>query len=298
MHLPLPPSLRKIDRRTFLSTGLLAAGGVAFYSGEIARHKIEVLERELRLPHLPEAFDGLRMVQISDLHMDEYTEESFLRHVVDTINQLNPDVVALTGDFVSTGPLGKKYAVGAAWRCAEILAGLKCPQKFAVLGNHDVNTNPREVTHALTGHGIPVLNNSHAALERGQSRLWMAGMIDLSDGKPRPELAIPASIRFQPEEPVILLCHSPDFADQLLARPVGQAVSLMLSGHTHGGQIRVPPFGPLVLPPGGRKYVHGLFSLGTMQLYVNRGIGAVGLPFRFDCPPEITVMTLKAGTRG
>jgi len=89
-------------------------------------------------------------------------------------------------------------------------------------------------------------------------------------------------------QPLIVLCHAPDYADELLAHPAGRSVDLMLSGHTHGGQVRLPFVGALDLPPGGRKYVEGLFRLGTMQLYVNR------VPFRFDCPPEITSITLRA----
>ncbi len=95
-------------------------------------------------------------------------------------------------------------------------------------------------------------------------------------------------------DPVILMCHAPDYADHLLARPEGKAISLMLSGHTHGGQVRLPLVGALHVPPGGRRYVEGLFRLGSMQLYVNRGIGTVGVPFRFDCPPEITAITLRS----
>ena len=91
------------------------------------------------------------------------------------------------------------------------------------------------------------------------------------------------------------MCHAPDYADELIACPAGKTVSLMLSGHTHGGQVRLPFIGALDLPVGGRKYIEGLFRLDSMQLYVNRGIGTVGVPFRFDCPPEITSITLRRG---
>ncbi len=91
------------------------------------------------------------------------------------------------------------------------------------------------------------------------------------------------------------MCHAPDYADDLQAVPAGQAVDLMLSGHTHGGQIRLPLLGALELPPLGQQYVEGWFKLGNMQLYVNRGIGTVELPFRLNCPPEITLITLRRG---
>jgi hypothetical protein len=111
---------------------------------------------------------------------------------------------------------------------------------------------------------------------------------------PIPELAIPESIRNVPHEPIVLLCHAPDYVDDLLPTPVGRALSLVLSGHTHGGQIRIPLIGATELPPLGRKYVEGWFRFGNLQLYVNRGLGTVGLPVRFNCPPEIALLTLRS----
>ena len=113
-------------------------------------------------------------------------------------------------------------------------------------------------------------------------------------GEPDPGAAIPASIRNVAHEPIILLCHAPDYADDLIVVPEGQAVSLMLAGHSHGGQIRLPIVGPLVLPDLGRKYIEGWFRFGSLQLYVNRGLGTVGLPIRFNCPPEIALLTLRS----
>jgi len=292
----LPPPLQEsMTRRRFLQAGLLGAGGLALYSSEVERHWIDVTRHEVVLANLPEAFDGLRIVQLSDIHMDEYTEPFYLRQVVRKVNSLLPDAVFLTGDYVSTGPKPHSFAIGAAWQCAEILAGLDCNQVCAVMGNHDVIVGIRQISSALAAHGVTVLNNACHALERDGKRIWIAGMIDPADCVPKPDLAIPASIRHLPEEPVILLCHSPDFADVLLARPAGQAVSLMFSGHTHGGQVHFPFVGPLTLPYLGRKYVHGWFRPQNLQLYVNRGIGTVGVPFRFNCPPEISAFTLRKG---
>jgi predicted MPP superfamily phosphohydrolase len=152
-----------------------------------------------------------------------------------------------------------------------------------------------KVTHALTSNNIPVLVNSYFPIELGGARFWLVGLDDPGGGYPDPALAIPEEIRHRVNEPIIVLCHAPDYADTLLAHPAGKAVSLMLSGHSHGGQIRLPLVGPLALPDLGRKYVEGWFRLGDLQLYVNRGIGTVGLPFRFLCPPEITLITLRAG---
>jgi predicted MPP superfamily phosphohydrolase len=291
-------SRRPISRRGLLKAGVLGAAGLAIYSGEIERHWIEVTQAQVQLPGLPDAFDGVRLVQLSDIHMEEYTEPFFLRDAVDKINRMQPDAVLLTGDFVSDVPRSKHFAAGAAWQCASILSELRCRQLYAVLGNHDVSVGEENIIEALTAHGITVLRNEYLPMEhfgdRTGGRIWLAGLDDPYKGDPDPDLAIPASIRNQAKEPVILMCHAPDYADDLLVTPAGRAVDLMLSGHTHGGQVRIPALGPLALPELGKKYVEGWFRFGKMQLYVNRGIGTVGLPFRFACPPEITQLTLRS----
>jgi predicted MPP superfamily phosphohydrolase len=162
------------------------------------------------------------------------------------------------------------------------------------MGNHDIGVGAEKVTAALRENGTVVLRNSFMPIERGGARFWLAGVDDPVSGEPDPEKTIPAPIRNLAHEPVVLLCHAPDYADTLLRLPSGQAASLVLSGHTHGGQVRLPLLGAMELPPMGHKYVKGLFRLGNMQLYVNRGIGTIGVPFRLNCPPEITVFTLRA----
>jgi len=288
----LPP-IFTITRRRFLTGGLAGASGLALYSGEIERHIVEIVHREIRLPNLPADFDGFHIAQLSDIHIDQFTEAFFLRAAVDHINRLRPDAVFLTGDFVTDGLLSTKYTIGSAWKCANILDGIECRQRYAVLGNHDFAVSAPAVTAALTANGIQVLRNAFAAIEHGSSRLWLAGIDDPVEGHPDVEKAIPESIRYRPYEPVILLCHAPDFADNLLKLPAGSTVQLMLSGHTHGGQVRLPFVGAMELPELGKKYVEGLFQLQGLQLYVNRGIGTVGLPFRLNCPPEITSITLR-----
>jgi predicted MPP superfamily phosphohydrolase len=283
-----------ITRRRFLAAGACAVGGFALYAGEIARHWIEVSSRDVILPGLSPAFDGFRIAQISDIHMDEFTEAFFVRDVVHRVNSLNPDVVFLTGDFVTAEFASRKFAIGAGWQCAGILNELTCRQRYAVLGNHDVMIGADAVSEALTDNEIIVLRNYYMPLERSGGRIWLAGLADPLQGSPDPEATVPASIRNLPQEPVVLLCHAPDYVDDLLTLPSGQAVSLMLCGHTHGGQIRLPLIGPMILPQMGRKYVEGWFRFGRLQMHVNRGIGTVGVPFRLDCPPEISMLTLRS----
>ena len=287
------PEKTRIPRRRFLTATAAAAAGFALYSGEIARHHIEITTPEIRLPDLPPAFDGFRMAQISDIHLDQFTEPFFLREAVERVNRLRADVVLLTGDFVTHQLLPKRLAVRSAWHCANLLDALDCRRRFAVLGNHDVSVGATVVTAALAANGIQVLRNAWAPLERSSSRLWLAGLDDPVEGSPDIDKTLPDAIRGRSGEPVLLMCHAPDFADTLLAHPAGRSVALMISGHTHGGQVRIPLLGALDLPALGKKYVEGLFALEGMQLYVNRGIGTVGLPFRLNCPPEITLITLR-----
>jgi predicted MPP superfamily phosphohydrolase len=281
-------------RRRFLLTGACAGAGLAIYSGEIERHWIETARSEVFLLGLPRAFDGFRIAQLSDIHLDDYTEPFLLRDAVKQINRMNPDAVFLTGDFVTHGLVPKRFELGTAWQCANLLNQIQCPNRYGVLGNHDVVVGSQEVTKALTANSITMLVNEYVPIERGGARFWLAGLDDPVAGRPNPEKTIPESIRNIPDEPIVLLSHAPDYADDLLKLPSGKAVSLMLAGHSHGGQIRLPWIGPPNLPEMGRKYVEGWFRLQNLQLYVNRGLGTVVVPFRFDCPPEITLLTLRS----
>lgn len=283
-----------ISRRRFLGTSLCAGAGLVLYSGEIERHWIEVSSIDIHVRFMPAAFDGMKLVQLSDIHLEEFTEPFLLRQAIDRINSLQPDAVLLTGDYVSYEIAPRKFSLKSAWQCAEILNELKCPQRYAILGNHDVMLSAKHVTQALVASGITVLNNDYLPLERSGDRIWLAGLDDPVCGRPDPNAAIPSDLRNAKNQPVIVMCHAPDYADDLLAHPAGKSIGLVLSGHTHGGQVRLPFVGALQLPPGGRKYVEGWFRLGNMQLYVNRGIGTIGVPFRFDCPPEITSITLRS----
>jgi predicted MPP superfamily phosphohydrolase len=278
-----------LTRRKFILGSGVAAAGLALYSGEIARHEIDLVDTTIRIANLPAPFHGFRIAQLSDIHLDEFTEPVFLEYVVHRINALSPDLVLVTGDFITRGSLTFVSSRHAAYRSAEILSTLKAPQTYTVLGNHDVAVSSSLVIDALHFHGIPVLVNEHVPIERSGARMWLCGTDDAGTGHPNLNLTIPE----KPDGPVILMVHEPDYADAVVKHPGGQFVDLMLSGHSHGGQVRMPFYGPLILPPMGQKYVMGHFQIGKMQLYVNRGIGSVGLPFRFNCPPEITLHTLQ-----
>ena len=167
------------------------------------------------------------------------------------------------------------------------LAGIKCPLRYSTLGNHDTY-DKAGVLQALRMNGLNPLNNDHEAIDLKGDRLWVAGLADAYFDIPNLTAAIP---KRKPTESLVLLGHEPDFGDTVAQYA---PVDLMLAGHTHGGQVRIPLMPPLFLPGMGVKYVHGLFSLhrGT-QLYVNRGLGTMHLPFRLNCPPELTLLTLQ-----
>lgn len=280
-----------ISRRNFLKVAGAACIGLPLYAGEISRHEISVERHTIHLNRLPEAFHGFRIAQVSDFHYAEYTEPYFLRGVVDRINRLNPDAVFFNGDYITDGALfSHAQTKEFAYRCTEILSGVKCPLRYAVLGNHDSTFAEPAVLDALAIHAFTVLNNRFTPLERNGGRLWIAGSGDAYYKKMDLDKAVPP-VSLTNQDPVLLMVHEPDVLP-LVAR---RNVDLMLSGHTHGGQVRFPFVPPIHLPPLGKKYVEGLFHFGPTQLYVSRGIGTVGVPFRFNCPPEIAVLTLEQG---
>jgi predicted MPP superfamily phosphohydrolase len=278
-----------LTRRNFLvgSVGLGAA--LALYANEVERHEIEVTQRTFMIRRLPPAFEGYRLVQISDLHLAEFTEDFFLREVIARVNGLKPDLVLITGDFVSRGPLSGNACYAAAARCAALLTALECKERYGVLGNHDVALGGRVIRNYMENNGLPMLVNEHVRVEREGQHFTLSGLDNYSGGYPNLSLTVPE----RPDGPVILMVHEPDYAELIPEHRRGPLVDLVFSGHTHGGQVRFPGIRPLALPPLGKLFPEGHYLLGNLQLYVNRGIGTVGLPFRLNCLPEITVATLR-----
>jgi predicted MPP superfamily phosphohydrolase len=158
---------------------------------------------------------------------------------------------------------------------------------WAVMGNHDEDTDPKHVTRVLQAENIHVLANQSEAIERDGARFWLAGVNDALSGT----ADLSETLRRVPaNEAVILLAHEPDFADEASRFPI----DLQLSGHSHGGQVRIPLLPPLYLPQMAKKYVLGTYQVGPLTLYTNAGLGTVGVPARLNCPPEITLLTLRA----
>ncbi len=280
---------RQLTRRRFLAAGAVTAATLSLYSGELERHALTIVRRTVHIVNLPVSFHGFTIAQLSDIHYRDFDEPYFVEHAVRELNLLKPDLVALTGDFITAHripgmPL--RTAAGDANDCAAILSGIQCPLRFSSLGNHDSVDVPG-VLQALRSHRLFPLYNQFVPIDLRGDRIWLAGIADAYFDVPNLPSAIP---KRKPNEPVILLGHEPDFADTVAQY---HPVDLMLAGHTHGGQVRLPFLPPMFLPAMGVKYISGLFTLGKTQLYVNRGLGTMHLPFRLNCPPELTLLTLQ-----
>ena len=274
-----------LTRRQFLSglsaAPLVAVSATSAYASLIEPHDYEVSETDIFIRELPAGFDGFRITQISDVHHSRIVSIDEVRRVVELAKQTRPDLVALTGDYTT------------AYRCyiepcAEALGALSAPDGvWAVLGNHDHYTDPQLTARSLTRARIEVLNNANTTIRRGADTLQLAGIDDwLWAGTDWPR----ALYGINKKQPSLLLSHQPRVFD--LAET--QNISLIMSGHTHGGQIRIPFIGPPArYTTDDLRYVCGLYRRGGTQLYVSRGTGVIGLPVRFGVRPEIAVLRLR-----
>lgn len=280
---------RKLTRRGFLKGALRSGIGLnALALGSVVYGKttepdwLDVSRHTLRLPRLSSAFDGFTIAHFSDIHADEWMTPRRLRHVVDTVNAQKPDFIAITGDFVTHSP--RLFAPGLI---AE-LGRLRAKQgRGAVLGNHDHWTSARFMREVIGDCGLLDLNNAVHTLRRGNQMLHLCGVDDPWAGKPRIDRVLD---RLPITGAAVLLAHEPDFADEYATHG---RFDLQLSGHSHGGQVRLPLCEPSRLPAWGQKYHTGLYQVGDMKLYTNRGVGTIGLRVRFNCRPEITMLTLR-----
>lgn len=286
-----------LSRRKFLrgTAATVGAGAIAVatdgFLGEPSRPLL--VRIEVPMHRLPAALDGFTIAQLSDFHYDEEFTIIPISKAIEMVNGLHPDLIALTGDFVTIPAFADyidtaKWGAHAAEPCADMLSQLRSRLgSFAILGNHDTDSDAPRVIRALQSRGMTILENRAIPIEQEGKRLWLAGIADALVGKPDLE----GTLRQVPAgEPVVLLAHEPDFADEAAKH----AVDLQLSGHSHGGQVRFPIVGAPFLPELARKYPWGLYHVGAMTLYTNAGLGTIRLPIRFNAPPEVTLFTLRA----
>jgi predicted MPP superfamily phosphohydrolase len=284
---------RKFSRRDFLkmtgyfflSSFVIGSGGLA-YGIFVEPEGLEVQEVGIKLPRLPHQFSGYRIVQFSDLHMGGWMNGERLRKVVDIVKKQQPDLVVITGDFFN-GPVWNENLIHAADELVVELSRLTADfTTLGVLGNHDYWSDAGEVRKALQQCGVTEIGNGFYSIERDGQELHFAGVDDI--WYKHNDLDEVLS-KLPKTGEAILLAHEPDFADK--SAETGR-FGLQLSGHSHGGQIVLPFIGAPGLPRLGQKYPSGLYKVGDMWQYTNRGVG-MSLPIRFNCPPEITVFTLN-----
>ena len=263
---------------------------------------VEITQHEISIANLPPAFEGFSIVQLTDLHHSSIVTLDYLQACFQQVVDLQPDLVVMTGDYIT---YQEEYAQPVAQAIGETIIEAGIPT-YAVLGNHDhwnsdwnddwnndsdADVFPLrnrwkgdglEVTNAFTAEGIKVLVNESTPLQRGSDRLWLVGCGDFLAGDFDLECALEA---LPPtEEPRFLLMHNPQPIESI----AHHGFDLVLSGHTHGGQISLP----FVPPKVGRKYLAGLFYVGASRLYVCRGLGVTGVPIRFMTTPEIACFRL------
>ncbi|MGQ9851658.1 MAG: metallophosphoesterase [Aggregatilineaceae bacterium] len=271
-------TLRHHRRAAIALAGLTLA--LSGYAWQVETRWLRITRLAVRIRGLPPAFAGYRIVHLSDIHLGVRLNEARLPLIVAAANRECPDLIAITGDFVTGGRDGLQ--TGRA-----LLAGLHAPDGvWGVLGNHDYTVGAKRVADMLAQAGIGLLCNAAHSLHRGPAKLALAGVDDMIHGAPNLQAALHD---LPPDQLVILLAHAPDFAARAAADP---RVVLQLSGHSHGGQVRLPGVRPLVLPRGGKAYPQGLYTIGGLQLYVSAGTGTGWFVLRLNCRPEMVVLTL------
>jgi len=287
-------------RRDFLAlpgklafTAAAATGAYAFFAEP---RRITISRIRVPVRDLPPALAGLRIAHLTDLHLGPWTTREFIDRVVDVTNLLSPDVVALTGDYISDSPTYIAPVV-------EALARLKANVGVVgVLGNHDWKEGGVAVRDAFRAAGIPLVDNSRlfvtprgALVAAAKDGLCLAGVGDLWTDR---QLYDQALGNLPGHMPRILLSHNPDVAEEPDFLNANFRTDLILAGHTHGGQIRLPGIGaPITMSRHGQKYVRGLVQSPRCPIYISRGIGTTSLPLRFHCPPEVAVIELAPAAR-
>lgn len=274
-----------LTRRQFLAgmaaAPLVAISATSAYARLIEPYNYALSETNIFIRDLPQAFEGFRIAQLTDVHHSRIVGLEAIERVVSLTQQIKPDLIALTGDYTTSY---RRYIEP----CAEVLGKLNAPEGvWAVLGNHDHYTDPELTTRALERNHISVLNNVNTLLRRRSDSLQLSGIDDTSWAGDDWTRALYGLSRTRP---TVLLSHQPIVLDL----PQVEDISLILSGHTHGGQINIPWLGtPARLLTKDLKYAHGLFKRGETQLYVSSGTGVIGLPLRFGVRPEIAVLRLR-----
>ena len=269
-----------MNRRNFLRLLAYSSPVAALAYGFAETGAVRIERREVALPNLPRSFDGTTVAFLTDIHYGPYVSLNQVTAFVRTALALQPDLILLGGDYCLRD--GKFIDP-----CFDVLASLRAPLGvYGVLGNHDYWHGETATKSAMARAGIEELTNCGVWLKRGHDRLRVGGVDDLWCGRTDVGEALADT---KPTDACVLLSHNPDVAETMLDTRVG----LMLSGHTHGGQLSMKGLtNPFVPSRYGMKYAHGLVDAPATKVYVSRGLGVTGVPVRYNCPPEISLLTL------
>ncbi|CAN5456844.1 hypothetical protein BH09SUM1_BH09SUM1_30880 [soil metagenome] len=280
-------------KRQQMHRAMKALGSIG-YGAFVEPSLIETTQVDIVIPDLPRALDGYRIAHLTDIHYNFAAGKNFLRRVVDKTKALDPDMVALTGDFITHKP-------GNLHRCMSLLSDLNAPDGcWVTRGNHDYKASLESMREACKGAGFRLLENQHATIRPARQRtgapssefpafehsINIAGVGDLWEGLCLPGRALEGA---DTAHPTILLSHNPQAANLLCP---GMRADVMLSGHTHGGQIR--PMGRkfAMLSDGSTTFVSGLVETEHTKVYISRGVGTSAFRFRWNCRPEIALIRL------
>lgn len=279
--MPKDPFTRRDFLRGLVAGPLVAVSATAAYARLIEPYNYLISETDIFIRDLPQAFEGFRITQLTDIHHSRILGISEIRRVVGLAQQTKPDMFVLTGDYSTSY---RRYIEP----CAEALSALSAPEGvWAVLGNHDHYTDPELTTRALRRQHIEVMNNVNTTIQRGSDAIQLSGIDDWTWNGTDWDKAFAG---LSTKTPTILLSHQPTVLDFEQTKDV----SLILSGHTHGGQLNFPLLGaPARLFTKDLRYARGLFRRGETQLYVSTGTGVIGLPLRLGVRPEIAVLRLR-----
>jgi len=281
---------KKFDtsRRAFLQKGVIGLSAYTFIGatgGVVGKDEYEIIRTTIKIPDLPNSFKGFTIGMMSDIHSSVFMNKQDMSNYVAIMNSLGTDLVVITGDMVNS-------QVDEVYPFAEAFSNLKAQYGvYGCLGNHDFFTkNVDLVAKEIDDCGVRLLRNDAVTINKNGDGINLIGVDDIGRGV-NPETYLSAALHsVRNTAPRILLCHKPYYFQNAL----DNKIDLTLSGHTHGGQIVFATVDrtPISFAALASKYVAGLYTLGTSQLYVNKGLGSVGVPFRINCPPELTVITL------
>jgi len=273
--------------RILFAVIVLFLAGLVFWGFLIEPGRLVVREQTIQIDNWPQQLDGLRIAVLSDIHADDwFVDDKKLRTIVERTNQLQPELIVILGDYMSSN--GHVTRRVEPEHFGPILKDLHAPLGvYSVLGNHDWWYSGTQVRRGLEKNGIQVLDNEVIHFDARGTQLWLVGLADLWTRRQ----AVADTIAMVPEgAPMIALTHNPDLFPDL-----PQRVPLLLAGHTHGGQVRLPLIGSVVESSDfGDRYVKGHVFENNHHLFVTTGIGTSIVPVRFGVPPEIVLLTLRS----